>query len=132
VRKQDLLPERIERVVVRGVNWVGDAVMTVPALRELRRVLPHAHITLATRAWAEGVFADADFLDDIMIAPARDSGGGLVRARLREINEWRKRRFDLALLFPNAFEESALGECFSIGLADATQMVRQSAWLPLD
>jgi hypothetical protein len=32
-----LQAEKFERVVVRGANWVGDAVMTVPALRELRR-----------------------------------------------------------------------------------------------
>src|SRR5206468_11839590 len=61
-----LRPDKIERVVVRGANWVGDAVMTVPALRELRRVLPGAHITLATRAWAEGIFEGADFLDEII------------------------------------------------------------------
>ena len=52
----------IERIVVRGTNWVGDAAMTIPALRQLRRLFPSAHITLATRAWAEGLFADVDFL----------------------------------------------------------------------
>lgn len=89
----------IERVVVRGANWVGDAVMTVPALRELRRVLPHAHITLATRPWAEGVFADADFIDDLLLA---DEGRG-ARSFFRQLRAWRGRRFDLAVLFPNAF-----------------------------
>jgi heptosyltransferase-2 len=91
-------PEQIERVVVRGANWVGDAVMTVPALRELRRVLPGARITLATRAWAEGIFEGADFVDDLM--PVEDGGGG---AFFRQVREWRARRFDLAVLLPNAF-----------------------------
>ncbi|MGH9941752.1 MAG: glycosyltransferase family 9 protein, partial [Pyrinomonadaceae bacterium] len=91
--------DRIERVVVRGANWVGDAVLTVPALRELRRVLPQAHITLATRPWAEGVFADADFIDDLLLVDDRRGARGFIR-RLRA---WRERRFDLALLFPNAF-----------------------------
>ena len=49
---RELKAEQIERVVVRGANWVGDAVLTVPALRALRRLLPHARITLATRPWA--------------------------------------------------------------------------------
>ena len=61
---RELTTEGIERVVVRGANWVGDAVMTVPALRELRRVLPGARLTLATRAWAEGIFAGADFIGE--------------------------------------------------------------------
>ena len=75
-----LQPEKIERVVVRGANWVGDAVMTVPALRELRRVLPRAHITLATRAWAEGIFRGADFLDEILIS---DETASAARSVLR-------------------------------------------------
>jgi heptosyltransferase-2 len=96
-------PERIKRVVVRGTNWVGDAVMTIPALRELRRVLPGAHITLATRPWAEGLFADADFIDDLLIYDRRSLG-----AVARQAREWRRRRFDLAVLFQNAFEAALI------------------------
>lgn len=95
-----LRPEKIERVVVRGVNWVGDAVMSVPALRELRRLFPRARLTLAMRPWAEGIFAGADFIDDILI---NGNGSGKTSAILREAREWRARRFDLALLFPNSF-----------------------------
>jgi heptosyltransferase II len=105
VRRREIQPEHIKRVVVRGVNWVGDAVMTIPALRELRRVLPHAHITLATRPWAEGLFADADFLDDLLIYDRRPRD---IRAVARQTREWRSRRFDLALLFQNAFEAALI------------------------
>jgi heptosyltransferase-2 len=87
-------------VVVRGANWVGDAVMTVPALRELRRLLPRARVTLATRPWAEGIFEGADFVDDLLVT--REGGGG-PGALLAEARGWRARRFDLAVLFPNAF-----------------------------
>lgn len=95
-----LRPEKIERVVVRGVNWVGDAVMTVPALRELRRLLPRARVTLATRPWAEGIFAGADFIDDFLVTR---HGSSRPAALLREAREWRARRFDLAVLLPNSF-----------------------------
>ena len=96
---KELKAENIKRVVVRGANWVGDAVMTVPALRELRRVLPGARVTLATRPWAEGVFAGADFVDELLLV---DSNG--LASHLRQIRRWRAHRFDLALLFPNAFQ----------------------------
>ncbi len=87
--------------MVRGANWVGDAVMTVPALRALRRVLPNARITLATRRWAEGIFADApDLVDDLLIIDDQTKG---VRAFVAQVAAWRARRFDLAVLFPNAF-----------------------------
>ena len=85
---------------MRGTNWVGDAVMTVPALRELRRLFPRARLTLATRPWAEGIFAGADFIDDFLVA---GNTSGRPAAVLGEAREWRARRFDLAVLFPNAF-----------------------------
>ncbi len=91
--------QNINRVAVRGTNWVGDAVMTVPALRALRHLLPGVHITLATRLWAKDLFADADFLDDLLIYDRR----GLWSIAKHSV-EWRRGNFDLAVLFPNAFE----------------------------
>ncbi|MCA1557005.1 MAG: lipopolysaccharide heptosyltransferase II [Acidobacteria bacterium] len=98
---------------MRGTNWVGDAVMTIPALQELRRVLPRAHITLATRPWAEGIFRDADFLDEILIydRPPRSPG-----ALLRQVREWRRRSFDLAILFQNAFEAAVIARLARVPL----------------
>jgi len=99
----DFRPENIKRVVVRSANWVGDSVMTVPALRELRRLLPNAHLTLATRPWARGLFADADFVDDLLISDRRGLG-----SVVSQIAAWRKSRFDLAVVFPNAFEAALI------------------------
>jgi heptosyltransferase II len=36
------------RILVRGVNWLGDAVMTIPALLRLREAFPQAHLALLT------------------------------------------------------------------------------------
>ena len=100
-RKQD--PNQIKRVVVRGTNWVGDAVMTVPALRELRRMLPGAHITLVSRPGTADIFADADFIDEVLVYDRTGLASAWTQA-----SEWRRRRFDLALLFQNAFEAAAI------------------------
>jgi len=95
--------ESIERVIVRGTNWVGDSVMTVPALRALRRVLPEAKITLAIRPGAKGIFSEADFIDDVLVYN-RKSAFSVVP----QIREWRSRNFQLALLFQNAFEAALI------------------------
>jgi heptosyltransferase-2 len=92
-----------QRVVVRIPNWVGDAVMAVPALRELRRVLPQTHITLVSRPGAADIFTDADFVDEVVLYDRR----GLATV-WQQANEWNRRKFDLALLFPNAFEAAAI------------------------
>ena len=90
---------KIERIVVRGTNWVGDAVMTVPALRNLRRLFPNSHITLATRSSAMGLFSEAEFLDDLLV----HEGSGL-RSIVHQVRDWRRRNFDLAVLLPNSIE----------------------------
>mgnify|MGYP006387684081 CR=1 FL=1 len=55
------------KIIVRGTNWIGDAVMQIPALREIRRVFPDSRITLCSRKWARDIFKDADFIDDFLI-----------------------------------------------------------------
>ncbi len=92
-------PGQIKKVVVRGTNWVGDAVMTIPALRELRRILPAAQITLFTPEWSRGIFADADFIDDILVL----EGAGV----WRQGKALRAEDFDLAVLFTNSFSSAA-------------------------
>ena len=47
------------KLLVRVPNWIGDAVMCLPALRELRRALPGAEIALAGRPWVLDVFLPA-------------------------------------------------------------------------
>ena len=85
------------KILVRGTNWIGDAVMTIPALRQLRRVFPDAEITLNTRSWAKGIFSDADFIDEILTI---DSDATV----FQQGKELRERKFDLAVLFTNSFQ----------------------------
>jgi heptosyltransferase-2 len=103
--------DQIERIVVRGTNWVGDAVMTVPALRQLRRLYPNAHLTLATRSSAAGLFADADFLDALQV----HDGSGL-RSVVQQVRQWRKGNFDLAVLFPNSLETALVASLARVPL----------------
>jgi len=98
-----LTTDRIQRVVVRGTNWVGDAVMTVPALRALRRILPDAEITLAIRPWARGIFTDQKFVDNVLVYDRRNAF-----SVISQIREWKSREFDLAILFQNAFEAAVI------------------------
>jgi heptosyltransferase-2 len=100
---KDFDRNNIKRIVVRGTNWVGDAVMTIPALRELRQLFPEAHLTLATRPWAQELFAEADFLDDVLVYDRR----GLASV-FGQVRAWRARNFDLAVLFQNAFEAALI------------------------
>ena len=48
---------RPRRILVRGTNWLGDAVMTTPALLRLREKFPAAHIALLTPEKLRGLVA---------------------------------------------------------------------------
>lgn len=91
------------KILVRGTNWVGDAVMTVPALRELRRIFPDARISLHTRGWARGIFEDAEFIDEILTI---DKTASKIKDAFAQSSVLREKKFDLAVLFPNSFESA--------------------------
>lgn len=93
------------KILVRGTNWIGDAVMTIPALRELRRIFPDSHISLHTRTWANGIFQDADFIDEIL--PFEKEKNSLQTVR-KQAKIWREKEFDLAILFTNSFQTALL------------------------
>ena len=98
----------MKRVMVRVPNWVGDAVMAVPALRELRRVLGEAHVTFVARPWVAGLFDGEGLADALM--PIEDARGAAsyVKQFIRTTRLVRRERFDLAVLLQNAFGAALL------------------------
>jgi heptosyltransferase II len=95
----------IKRILVRGTNWLGDAVMTTPALRQLRASFPSAHIALLVTPLTAGLFEGSPFIDEVMPYRRREDG---VAAFMKAVRDIRAREFDLALLFQNAFEAALL------------------------
>src|SRR5437879_4842652 len=95
--------DHINRVVVRAPNWLGDAAMSVAALRELRRLLPNAHVTVVARPGTADIFGEAEFVDEVLIYDRRE-----LPSVWQQVRDWKRRRFDLALLFQNAFEAAAI------------------------
>jgi heptosyltransferase-2 len=100
------------KILVRGTNWIGDAVMSIPALRRLRASFPESYITLLTRSWAEGIFRDADFLDDIIAVSADKSRVASIVEQSRAV---RKSKFDLAVVLPNSFESALAAKLSGAG-----------------
>jgi heptosyltransferase II len=87
-----------EKVFIRSTNWIGDAVMSVAALRELRRLYPNDRLTLGARGWVAGLFEDQGLVDEILTLESAPSG---LRYQLKSVPQ--VRGFDRAVLFQNAF-----------------------------
>ena len=91
------------KLMVRVPNWLGDAVMSIPALRELRRVFGAAQITLVARPSVAELFEGEGLADEII---AVSEGRGWVektRRFLDDARRLRQARFDLAVLLTNSF-----------------------------
>ena len=95
------------RILVRATNWVGDAVMSVPALQALRERYPAAQISILARPWVAGLYGREPFCDELIPYDAPRGWKGIGEKR-RVAAELRKRRFDAAILLQNAFEAAAL------------------------
>ncbi len=83
------------RILVRGVNWLGDAVMTTPALRRLRERFPSARITVLTPEKLAEVYQRHPAVDAV-VSIAKHEGLPHLSLRLRA------EQFDLAVVLPNS------------------------------
>jgi heptosyltransferase II len=83
------------RILVRGVNWLGDAVMTTPALLRLREKFPSAHITLLCAGKLGDLFKHHPAVNEVISFTA-DEGVLSISKKLRV------EKFDLALVLPNS------------------------------
>ena len=93
----------LERILVRSTNWVGDAVMSIPALEALRARFPRAEIVLLSKPWVSELYWHHPAVNrQIIYKPKSEHRGPLGFARL--IRELRAERFDAAVLFQNAFQ----------------------------
>lgn len=80
-----------ERIVVRAPNWIGDAILSLAALRDLRRNFPSARIEVLARGWVAGLYAAVAEVDGVRLSRGLRADAGELRGR-----------FDLALLLPNS------------------------------
>lgn len=88
-----------DRILVRGVNWLGDAVMSTSALLRLREAHPKAFIALLSPAKLSELWKDHPAIDDVLTFSPHESASSVAR-RLR------KDRFQIALILPNSFRSA--------------------------
>ncbi len=97
----------IRRIVIRGPNWLGDAVMSEPAVRGVRRLFPEADVTLLVRPAVAELFQGHPAVDTILVYDRQGRHAGLA-GRWALASQIRRQRYDLAILFQNAFEAALL------------------------
>jgi len=90
------------KILVRATNWVGDAVMSIPALEAIRARWP-AEIAILARPWVAELYRGQGYADRVLVLDHTGRHRGLW-GRRRLADELRRERFDVAVLLQNAFE----------------------------
>ncbi len=102
-----------ESILVFAPSWIGDAVMSLGAVRVLRRDRPEARIVALARPSLAELYDGIDEVDATLGYDPRGSDRGLsgLRAAARRI---RSEGFDACLLLPNAFRAAAFARLAGI------------------
>ena len=48
--------EGIDKILIRGTNWIGDAILTLPAVAAIRATYPQAHIAVLVKPWVADIY----------------------------------------------------------------------------
>jgi heptosyltransferase-2 len=94
-----------DNILIRGVNWVGDAVMTMPAIRAIRRAYPNASLSLLVKPWVAALFEKSPDVDDIIIFEERFRG---IPGKLALSRKLSAMDFGKAILLQNAFSAALI------------------------
>lgn len=101
------------KILVRAPNWIGDAVMSLPALRAIRESRPDSEIAVLAKPWVAALYDREGSINRII--PLKGASGARDwKAKRNAIRLLRRERFDLAFLFPNSFESAAIARLAGI------------------
>ena len=95
----------INKILIRGTNWIGDAILTLPAVASIRATYPNAHISILAKPWVADIYKLFSDLDETIIYENKfDTPAGVFRLakKLKEGN------FDAAILLQNAIEAAII------------------------
>lgn len=83
------------KILIRSSNWLGDAVMSMPAVRAIKRGRPDAHVTILTPAKLADLWRTVAEVDEVLPIPPKAGVWKVAQTVARH-------GFDAALLFPNS------------------------------
>ncbi len=95
----------VKRILVRGVNWVGDTILSYPTVQRLKTAFPDRHLAILTPHHLIGLWKTFPYVDEVI---SFEKKGGLdsIWQDLEIGLSIRKRMFDLAIILPKSFHSA--------------------------
>jgi heptosyltransferase-2 len=95
------------KILIRATNWVGDAVMALPALGAVREKFSDATIGVVGRPYVLDIYRDQGIADELIDYDSAKVHRG-ISGREKLAAQLRDRKYDVALLLQNAFDAAWL------------------------
>jgi heptosyltransferase II len=95
------------KLMIRATNWVGDAILALPALRAVRAKFPDAEISIVARPYVADIYRGQGVADELIPYDVKGEHRGW-SGRERLARELREKKFECALLLQNAFDAAWL------------------------
>lgn len=97
----------IKKILIRSPNWIGDAVLCLPAIEKIKSLYPQAELTVLAKPWVSPVFLNNPVIKRIIDYDKEGRHSGIA-GRWRLIKDIKNCGFDMAALFQNAFEAALI------------------------
>ncbi len=99
------MSDNIKKILIRGVNWVGDSVLTTPAIKAVHEAFPDAYICLLVKPWVADIFKENPNINEIILY---DEKFNSIPGKLKLARMLRARGFNSAILLQNAFDAALI------------------------
>ncbi|MEN8191092.1 MAG: glycosyltransferase family 9 protein, partial [Thermodesulfobacteriota bacterium] len=110
----DLTRLPLKSILIRSTNWIGDAIMTTPAVHTIRSNFPDARITMLAMPWVGDIFRLSPDVDEVIDYDKKVRHKGKVKGVLAVGKELREHQFDAVIYLQNAFEAAFIGSLAKI------------------
>jgi len=97
------IDSRDTSILIRATNWIGDSIMSMPAVQRIRELVPGAHIAILCPGKLTDLWRHNPYINEL-----------IPFGRKVNLNELRRRQFDVAIIFPNSFRSA--WECKRAGI----------------
>ena len=127
------LDEEIYHIALWMPNWIGDVVLSLPALQSLRIRYPDARITAIVRPPSDELLSGCPAVDSVIQFP-RGKGDGYIK-QCNYARGLRKYHFDLGIIFPNSLHSAMMmklaGARFRVGYSTDARGIFLTHALPI-
>ena len=105
--------DKMNRILVVSVNWLGDAILMTPALKALKQQLPSSYIGIMCVKRVRGVFDDNPYIDKVITFDEKTFHKG-VWSKISFIKSLKKKKFDTVFFVHRSFTKAFV--CFLAGI----------------